>query len=80
MDKELQTQAKKLNKKHQRRRRWYKILSVPVCLVVFITTYALILPAITLETAPDASCGFEQHVHTDSCYQRNTSSTCVRRP
>lgn len=69
MDKELQTQAKKLNKKHQRRRRWYKILSVPVCLVVFITTYALILPAITLETAPDASCGFEQHVHTDSCYQ-----------
>lgn len=69
MDKELQTQAKKLNKNHQRRRRWYKILSVPVCLVVFITTYALILPAITLETAPDASCGFEQHVHTDSCYQ-----------
>lgn len=69
MDKELQTQAKKLNKKHQRRRRWYKILSVPVCLVVFITTYALILPAITLETAPDASCGFEQHIHTDSCYQ-----------
>ena len=34
---------------HQRRRRfWKKIVSVLGCAVVFCTTYALILPAITL--------------------------------
>lgn len=69
MNRELQSQAEKMNNAHQKRRRWYKILSVPVCLVVFITTYALILPAITLETAPDTTCGYEQHTHTGSCYQ-----------
>lgn len=69
MNRELQSQAEKMNNAHRKRRRWYKILSVPVCLVVFITTYALILPAITLETAPDTTCGYEQHTHTDSCYQ-----------
>ena len=38
------------------------------CIVVFVTTYALILPAITLEK--DALiCGMEVHEHTDSCYE-----------
>lgn len=69
MNKELQTQAKQFNNSHRRRRRWYKILSVPICLMVFITTYALILPAITLETTPDTFCGYEQHRHDDACYQ-----------
>lgn len=42
----------------RRRRAWKKIVSVMACLVVFCTTYALILPALTLErsaTASDAS-------------------------
>ena len=42
------------------------------CLVVFCTTYALILPAITLEK--QANCGMEEHIHTDSCY--TTELTC----
>ncbi|MDD5931466.1 MAG: fibro-slime domain-containing protein [Oscillospiraceae bacterium] len=36
------------------------------CVVVFCTTYALILPAITLENAP--MCGLEEHLHTEACY------------
>jgi len=34
--------------------------------VVFFTTYALILPAITLEK--DTTCGMEEHTHIASCY------------
>ena len=33
--------------------------------VVFCTTYALILPAITME---EAFCGITEHVHTEACY------------
>ena len=55
-----------LRKKHTR-----KILARFVSLfsafVVFITTYALILPAITLEL--NATCGIEEHQHGDECYE-----------
>ena len=39
------------------------------CLVVFCTTYALILPVITLEQ--EYTCGMEEHIHTDSCYAQD---------
>ncbi len=70
MNKDIQLQAEKLNIKHRRKQLWYKILSVPVCIVVFITTYAMILPAITLETTPDTYCGMEEHIHSDECYEK----------
>ena len=57
MNRDIYSQAEQLNKKHRRKRTWYKILSVPICLVVFVTTYALILPAITMESTPDTYCG-----------------------
>ncbi len=39
------------------------------CIVVFATTYALILPAITMTV--DTYCGKEEHVHTkEECYER----------
>ncbi len=39
------------------------------CIVVFGTTYALILPAITMSN--DTYCGKEEHVHTqEECYER----------
>ncbi len=69
MNKDIQNQAEKLNKKHRRKRIWYRILSVPVSLVVFVTTYAMILPAITLESTPDTYCGYEEHAHGDECYE-----------
>lgn len=69
MNMDIHSQAEELNKKHRRKRTWYKILSVPICLVVFVTTYALILPAITMESTPDTYCGIAEHVHTDACYE-----------
>lgn len=69
MNRDIYSQAEQLNKKHRRKRTWYKILSVPICLVVIVTTYALILPAITMESTPDTYCGIAEHVHTDDCYE-----------
>ena len=48
------------------RRIWYRCVSSIAALVVFITTYALVLPAITMES--QAACGIEAHQHDDSCY------------
>ncbi len=69
MDKEIRIQAEKLNIKHRRKRIWYRLLSVPVSIVVFVTTYAMILPAITLEATPDTYCGQEEHIHSNDCYE-----------
>ena len=44
------------------------------CVVVIFTTYALILPAITMETP--AICGFEEHSHTEECF--DTADPSVR--
>ncbi len=54
--------------KNRRKSIWKRIVSVLACIVVFCTTYALILPALTLERDPD--CGIEEHTHTEACYVR----------
>ena len=41
-------------------------MSILGCMVVFVTTYALILPAITLDHGPE--CGIEEHQHDSTCY------------
>ena len=52
--------------KHKRRRNLHRILIGLAAVVVFCTTYALILPAITLDS-PD--CGYEEHIHIENCYK-----------
>lgn len=47
-------------------RRWQKAARVLAVIVVFCTTYMLILPAITMEK--ETFCGTEDHIHTDECY------------
>ena len=69
MNRDMQQQAEQLNKKHLLRQRWYRWLFVPASIVVLVTAYALILPAITLDTAPDTYCGQVEHIHTDECYE-----------
>ena len=39
----------KIMNEHRRLRRLYRVVSVLACIVVFVTTYAMILPAITLD-------------------------------
>ncbi|MBQ6635594.1 MAG: Cna B-type domain-containing protein [Lachnospiraceae bacterium] len=45
-----------------------RVISVIACVVVFATTYALVLPAITMESL--AQCGIEAHEHTAGCYEK----------
>ncbi len=49
----------------RRYRMWKKIVGALACVVVFCTVYALILPAITLEKAPQ--CGEAGHTHSAAC-------------
>ena len=72
MDRGLLQEAIKLNKEHKRKKRWNRIVCVLASIVVFCTTYALILPAITLEKKP--ICGFDEHVHCKTCYEGQTLS------
>lgn len=62
----LQQTAVKLKKDRRRRKGWQKIVRTLAILVVFCTTYALILPAITMERKK--VCGMEEHTHTIECY------------
>ena len=63
--------AEQYKKAHQRKNRWYKVVTCLAAVVVFCTTYALILPAITMET----KCDIPEHTHTDSCYTQVTTVT-----
>lgn len=68
--------VRRLNKNRKYRKFWQRAVRVMGTVVVFCTTYALILPAITMEAKP--ACGFEAHEHTESCYiqQQVTEFTC----
>ena len=50
------------------RRMLTRTISVFSAIIVFVTTYALILPAITVEK--QAACGIEEHQHTEDCYEK----------
>ena len=58
--------AEKMTLRHSRKKIWQKIVIFLCCVVVFCTTYALILPAITMENNP--VCGFVEHQHDESCF------------
>ena len=60
--------AMNLNGNSRRRKNWQKVVSILACIVVFCTTYALILPAITMEK--EAICGMEEHEHSESCFEK----------
>ena len=64
MDKLLLQDAKPYASAHRRKRRWYQVMTCLAAAVVFCTTYALILPAITLEK----QCALPEHTHTEACY------------
>lgn len=60
--------VKKIARQKKRHSAWRKAVTCVAALVVFCTTYALILPAITMEKS-DYSCGLQAHTHTADCYQ-----------
>ena len=53
--------------RRRRRHLWRKIVCVLAAVAVFGTTYALILPAITLEKT---GCSIPEHTHTQTCWTK----------
>ena len=72
MKKDALQGAEKYTKAHQRKKRWYRVVTGLACLVVFCTVYALILPAITMEKG---ACEIPEHTHSEACYTQVTSAT-----
>lgn len=70
MNGELFKRAVDFINENKRRKIWFRIGSVMAAIVVFVTTYALILPAITMENK--TVCGLEEHTHMYDCYEHIT--------
>lgn len=70
---ELLLKAAEYIAKKRRHKTWVKVVSALACVVVFCTTYALILPAITAEKVV---CGYEEHIHDEECYTKDGTLTC----
>ena len=62
-------------RKHRFLNAWHKVLTVLACMTVFCTTYALILPSITMEGTP--ICGMEYHVHGEECCNEEGELICT---
>lgn len=60
--------------RRRRKKRWHSVVAGLAAIVVCCTTYALILPAITM--GQEVFCGKEEHTHDDSCYA--TELVCGR--
>ena len=69
MQKSLPQKVHEYIKEHLRHKRWRRVVTAMACVVVFCTTYALILPAITM--TGETYCGLEEHTHSaEACYER----------
>lgn len=73
MENQVSSQGKEFLAGNRKKRTWKKIVGFLGCIVVFCTTYALILPAITLEA--DVYCQKEEHTHTEECYAEPQTET-----
>ena len=74
MQNQLLPEAEGYARTNVRRRIWRRFVRVMACIVVFCTTYALILPAITMEKT---QCQLEEHVHGESCYEKVAPEAAV---
>ena len=71
--------ASKLNIERNKKKKLYRrVVSVLAAIVVFCTTYALILPAITMNKK--YSCGLEEHTHGDTCFTEYVTMTLTCSP
>ena len=74
MSNTVNLQATEYVQAHGRKKRWQKIVTALASAAVFCTTYALIMPAVTQKA--ETYCGYEEHVHTDECYEQTLTLTC----
>jgi len=74
MQKEILKEAEYFSSKKRRKRIWKKTISILSCIVIFCTTYALILPAITMEKP--TYCGKTEHIHSEECFDVSGNLIC----
>ena len=67
MNESLKELVKRFLQVRRHRKMWEKIVGSLAVVVVFVTSYMLILPAITMEKT--TYCGNTHHTHTASCYE-----------
>lgn len=65
-------------RRSKRRSVFRRAVSIMACIVMFCTTYALILPAITME--PNTFCGVEEHTHGEECYSSAQQNVLICSP
>ena len=58
--------AELIAKKQEKHRKLRRIISIPAAIIVFVTTYMLVMPAFT--QSHEIYCGLEEHAHTEECY------------
>ena len=68
MQSSLSQRVQRYIQEHLHERHWRRVVTVLACIVVFCTTYALVLPALTLTGG--TFCGKESHCHSDECYEK----------
>lgn len=76
MESRFHRQAGRYQDRNRRRQCWYRAVTALSCVVVFCTTYALILPAITMETPRVLDCPLAVHAHTGDCYDDTGNLRC----
>lgn len=74
MNSSLLERARAFLHAQRKKKIWYRLTTSMAAVVVFITTYMLILPAITMER--DAVCGLEEHTHIEECYAESGELIC----
>lgn len=64
-------------REHKRRKRWLTITASLGAVAAVVTVSAMILPAITMENAPQMlECQIDVHTHTDNCYDAGGNIVC----
>lgn len=74
MDDKLFASASEQLRRYRRKKIWNRLVKAMAVIVVFCTTYALILPAITLQQ--ELICDKEEHIHTEECYTIDQELIC----
>ena len=66
MESSLWKRAGRFLRERSKNKRWRKVLTVLGAVVVFITAYVLLMPAVTMERK--TVCELPEHTHTEECY------------
>ena len=74
MQRKLLRDAEQYARQNQRRHIRNRFVQILACVVVFCTTYALILPAITMEKM---QCELEEHTHSETCFKKIVEEPAV---